>query len=56
LHLVREPPEMLGPLHRTLGEYSFAAQYQQAPPPAEHYVRSEQLRSWNATRRIPIPK
>jgi hypothetical protein len=38
-------PEMLGPLRRTLGEYSFAAQYQQAPSPAEHYGRSEQLRS-----------
>ena len=31
LHPVREPPEMLGPLRRTLGEYNFAAQYQQAP-------------------------
>jgi ubiquinone/menaquinone biosynthesis C-methylase UbiE len=33
LHPVREPPEMLGPLRRTLGEYNFAAQYQQAPSP-----------------------
>jgi len=29
----REPPEMLAQLRRTLGEYNFAGQYQQAPSP-----------------------
>jgi hypothetical protein len=31
LHPEREPPEMLEQLRRTLGEYNFAGQYQQAP-------------------------
>jgi phage terminase large subunit-like protein len=33
LHPEREPPEMLAQLRRTLGEYNFAGQYQQAPSP-----------------------
>jgi len=33
LHPKREPPEMLAQLRRTLGEYNFAGQYQQAPSP-----------------------
>src|SRR5215472_2493872 len=33
LHAGREPPEMLAQLRRTLGEYNFAGQYQQAPTP-----------------------
>ena len=55
LHPVREPPEMLGPLRRTLGEYNFAARYQQAPSPRN---TMDEASNWvlNATRRIPIPK
>src|SRR6516225_9929200 len=33
LHLEREPPEMLEQIRRTIGEYNFAGQYQQAPSP-----------------------
>jgi predicted phage terminase large subunit-like protein len=33
LHAEREPPEMLEQIRRTLGEYNFAGQYQQAPSP-----------------------
>jgi predicted phage terminase large subunit-like protein len=33
LHPEREPQEMLAQLRRTLGEYNFAGQYQQAPSP-----------------------
>jgi phage terminase large subunit-like protein len=33
LHPKREPQEMLAQLRRTLGEYNFAGQYQQAPSP-----------------------
>ena len=33
LHPEREPPEMLAQLRRTLGEYNFAGQYQEAPSP-----------------------
>ena len=33
LHAKREPPEMLEQIRRTLGEYNFAGQYQQAPSP-----------------------
>jgi hypothetical protein len=33
LHPEREPREMLAQLRRTLGEYNFAGQYQQAPTP-----------------------
>jgi predicted phage terminase large subunit-like protein len=33
LHPEREPAEMLAQLRRTLGEYNFAGQYQQAPSP-----------------------
>jgi phage terminase large subunit-like protein len=33
LHPAREPPEMLEQIRRTLGEYNFAGQYQQAPSP-----------------------
>jgi hypothetical protein len=43
LHPEREPPEILGQLRRTLGEYNFAGQYQQAPSRQGPYGRSEQL-------------
>ena len=43
LHPEREPPEMLGQLRRTLGEYNFAGQYQSGAVAAGHYGRSEQL-------------
>jgi predicted phage terminase large subunit-like protein len=33
LHPAREPPEMLEQIRRTIGEYNFAGQYQQAPSP-----------------------
>ena len=33
LHPEREPPDMLEQIRRTLGEYNFAGQYQQAPAP-----------------------
>ena len=33
LHPEREPPEMLEQIRRTIGEYNFAGQYQQAPTP-----------------------
>src|SRR6516164_8052749 len=33
LYPEREPPEMLEQLRRTIGEYNFAGQYQQAPTP-----------------------
>jgi predicted phage terminase large subunit-like protein len=33
LHPEREPPEMIEQIRRTLGEYNFAGQYQQAPAP-----------------------
>jgi len=33
LHPEREPPELLAQLRRTIGEYNFADQYQQAPTP-----------------------
>jgi predicted phage terminase large subunit-like protein len=33
LHPEREPPEMLEQIRRTIGEYNFAGQYQQAPSP-----------------------
>jgi hypothetical protein len=33
LHPERAPPEMLEQIRRTLGEYNFAGQYQQAPAP-----------------------
>jgi hypothetical protein len=33
LHSEREPLEMLAQLRRTIGEYNFAGQYQQAPSP-----------------------
>jgi predicted phage terminase large subunit-like protein len=33
MHPEREPPEMLEQIRRTLGEYNFAGQYQQAPAP-----------------------
>ena len=34
LHSERESPEMLEQIRRTLGEYNFAGQYQQAPSPS----------------------
>jgi hypothetical protein len=33
LHPEREPPAMLEQIRRTVGEYNFAGQYQQAPAP-----------------------
>jgi predicted phage terminase large subunit-like protein len=33
LHPAREPPPMLEQIRRTIGEYNFAGQYQQAPAP-----------------------
>ena len=33
LHAAREPPPMLEQIRRTIGEYNFADQYQQAPSP-----------------------
>src|SRR6516165_4123048 len=33
LHPAREPPAMLEAIRRTIGEYNFAGQYQQAPAP-----------------------
>jgi predicted phage terminase large subunit-like protein len=33
LHPEREPPEMIEQIRRTIGEYNFAGQYQQAPSP-----------------------
>jgi predicted phage terminase large subunit-like protein len=33
LHPAREPPGMLAEIRRTIGEYNFAGQYQQAPAP-----------------------
>jgi len=33
LHPAREPPEMLEQIRKTIGEYNFAGQYQQAPTP-----------------------
>jgi hypothetical protein len=33
LHPEREPLEMLEQMRRTIGEYNFAGQYQQAPAP-----------------------
>src|SRR5262249_55650044 len=33
LHPGREPPDMLERIRRTIGEYNFAGQYQQAPAP-----------------------
>ena len=51
LHPEREPPAMLEQIRRTIGEYNFAGQYQQAPSPLDgglvkpawfrHYVASE---------------
>ena len=33
LHAEREPPQMIEQIRRTIGEYNFAGQYQQAPAP-----------------------
>jgi len=33
LHAAREPPPMLEQIRKTIGEYNFADQYQQAPSP-----------------------
>ena len=51
LHPEREPPAMLEQIRRTIGEYNFAGQYQQAPSPLggglvkqawfRHYAASE---------------
>ena len=56
LHPEREPPEMLEQLRRTLGEYNFAGQYQQAPSPqARRHGQGrvvQELRGERASREI----
>jgi predicted phage terminase large subunit-like protein len=57
LHPAREPPEMLEQIRRTIGEYNFAGQYQQAPSPLgggivkatwfRHYMPSELPQSFD---------
>jgi len=52
LHPEREPPEMLEQLRRTLGEYNFAGQYQQAPSPqGGGMVKAAWFRSYAANER-----
>jgi predicted phage terminase large subunit-like protein len=55
----REPPEMLEQIRRTIGEYNFAGQYQQAPTPLggglvkavwfSHYAPSELPQNFDQT-------
>ena len=57
LHPAREPPEMLAQIRKTIGEYNFAGQYQQAPSPLggglvkaasfRHYTSSELPQSFD---------
>jgi len=57
LHPEREPPAMLEQIRRTIGEYNFAGQYQQAPSPLggglvkpvwfSHYTPSELPQSFD---------
>jgi hypothetical protein len=48
----REPPEMLAQLRRTIGEYNFAGQYQQAPTPlGGGMVKAAWFRSYAANER-----
>jgi predicted phage terminase large subunit-like protein len=57
LHPAREPREMLDQIRRTIGEYNFAGQYQQAPTPLggglvkaawfRHYTSSELPQSFD---------
>jgi len=52
LHPEREPPEMLEQIRRTLGEYNFAGQYQQAPAPqGGGMVKAAWFRSYAANER-----
>jgi predicted phage terminase large subunit-like protein len=52
LHPEREPPQMLEQLRRTLGEYNFAGQYQQAPSPqGGGMVKAAWFRSYAANER-----
>ena len=52
LHPGREPPEMLEQIRRTLGEYNFAGQYQQAPAPqGGGMVKAAWFRSYAANER-----
>jgi hypothetical protein len=52
LHPEREPPAMLEQIRRTLGEYNFAGQYQQAPAPqGGGMVKAVWFRSYAANER-----
>ena len=52
LHPEREPPEMLEQLRRTIGEYNFAGQYQQAPSPqGGGMVKAAWFKSYTANER-----
>src|SRR5271157_5556238 len=52
LHPEREPPEMLEQIRRTIGEYNFAGQYQQAPAPqGGGLVKAAWFRSYAANER-----
>jgi predicted phage terminase large subunit-like protein len=52
LHPEREPPEMLEQIRRTIGEYNFAGQYQQAPSPqGGGMVKSAWFRSYAVNER-----
>jgi hypothetical protein len=52
LHAEREPPEMLEQIRRTIGDYNFAGQYEQAPAPqGGGMVKAAWLRSYAANER-----
>jgi hypothetical protein len=52
LHPEREPPAMLEQIRRTLGEYNFAGQYQQAPAPeGSGMVKAAWFRNYTANER-----
>ena len=52
LHPEREPPAMLEQIRRTLGEYNFAGQYQQAPAPeGRGMVKAAWFRNYTANER-----
>src|SRR6516164_1720966 len=52
LYPEREPPEMLEQLRRTLGEYNFAGQYQQAPSPlSAGMIKAAWFKSYAANER-----
>jgi predicted phage terminase large subunit-like protein len=49
LHLEREPLDTLDRIHRTIGEYNFAGQYQQSPAPlGGGLVKAEWFRRYSA--------